>query len=127
MFDLKEKFKSIKTLIPTLYYAMKNKKTPCLPKLLAALTVAYALSPIDLISDFIPVIGYIDDLIILPILITLTIKLIPKSILEECRRHAISAHENQLKKKWIYALPILIIYLFVIVWIVSIIFSMLLH
>jgi len=123
MFELKAKLKKIKTWIPILVYAMRHQDTPWLPKLTAMMTVAYALSPIDLIPDFIPFIGYLDDLLILPLLITLTIKLIPKPILEECRQKAADQVQTQFKAKWIYALPVIAIYLLVIVWIVSLIFS----
>jgi uncharacterized membrane protein YkvA (DUF1232 family) len=123
MFDLKNRLKEIKLMIPTLYFAMKHKDTPLLPKILAAFTVAYALSPIDLIPDFIPVIGYLDDALILPILATLTIKFIPKTVIEECKIQADEAWNGDNKNKWIYALPILIIYILVIVWIISLIFS----
>ena len=83
MFNLKENAKTIKKMVPALWIAMKKKETPILAKFLALLTLGYALSPIDLIPDFIPVIGYLDDLILLPLLIFLTIRCIPKSIMEE--------------------------------------------
>lgn len=123
MFDLKARLKSIKLMIPTLYFAMKHKETPFLAKALATLTVAYALSPIDLIPDFIPVIGYLDDALILPVLITLTIKLIPNKVMEECKAQAQVLWDGKGKSKWTYALPILLIYVLVIVWIVSLIVS----
>ena len=53
-------------------------------KIVAAITIGYALSPIDLIPDFIPILGYLDDMVILPLLITLAIKLIPSNIMDEC-------------------------------------------
>ena len=58
------------------------------PKLLAILTVAYAFSPIDLIPDFIPVLGYLDDLVLLPLAIYLTLRLVPPALLQECRDYA---------------------------------------
>jgi len=123
MFDLKARLKEIKLMIPTLYFAMKHKETPLLPKILAAFTVVYALSPIDLIPDFIPVIGYLDDALILPVLAGLTIKFIPKSVMLECKIQAQTLWNEENKNKWIYALPILLIYTLVILWIVSLIFS----
>lgn len=83
MFNLKENAKIIKKMIPALWIAMKKKETPLLAKFFALLTLGYALSPIDLIPDFIPVLGYLDDLILLPLMIYVTIKLIPKHILDE--------------------------------------------
>jgi len=123
MFDLKARLKSIKLIIPTLYFAMRHKDTPWLPKVLAALTVAYALSPIDLIPDFIPILGYLDDALILPGLATLTVKLIPVAVMAECKLQAQVLWDGEGKSKWIYALPIILIYALVSVWIVSLIVS----
>lgn len=123
MFELKARLKSIKLVIPALYFAMRHKDTPWLPKVLAALTVAYALSPIDLIPDFIPVIGYLDDALILPVLATLTVKLIPVAVMEECKLQAQVMWDGGGKSKWVYALPIILIYALVSVWIVSLIVS----
>ncbi|QJC55635.1 hypothetical protein HC248_00917 [Polaromonas vacuolata] len=72
----------------TLWFALKNPDTPWFAKALAALVVAYALSPIDLIPDFIPVLGYLDDVILLPLLIWLTIKMLPATVLCSCREKA---------------------------------------
>ena len=71
-----------------LYLACRDPRTPWLAKLLAACIVAYALSPIDLIPDVIPVLGYLDDLILLPLGIALVIRLIPQSVMNECRSRA---------------------------------------
>lgn len=81
----KRKAKKINEDIPAIYLALKHPKTPWLAKVLAGLTIVYALSPIDLIPDFIPILVLLDDLIILPQLIALTIKFIPKEELEQCR------------------------------------------
>lgn len=86
--NLKERAKNLKNDIPAIFFALRHPQTPIRAKLIAAVAVAYALSPVDLIPDFIPVLGYLDDIIILPVLITATIKLIPKEIFEECRRKA---------------------------------------
>lgn len=64
--DLKARAKKLKADIPAIILALKDKNTPLPAKIAAAVTVGYALSPIDLIPDFIPVLGYLDDLIILP-------------------------------------------------------------
>lgn len=85
---IKEKAKALKLEIKVLYLAYKNKDTPWYAKLVAAMVVAYALSPIDLIPDFIPILGYLDDLILLPLGIALAIKLIPNQVLEKCRKLA---------------------------------------
>ena len=72
----------------TLWFAIKDPRTPWYAKALAVAVVAYALSPIDLIPDFIPVLGYLDDVILLPALVWLTLRLLPAPVLEECRAQA---------------------------------------
>ncbi len=64
---------------------LTDKRTPRIAKFLLGFAVAYALSPIDLIPDFIPVLGHLDDLVILPFLVILALKLIPKDVIEDCR------------------------------------------
>lgn len=72
----------------TLWFAGKHPRTPWYAKALGVFVVAYALSPIDLIPDFIPVLGYVDDVLLLPVLIWLTIKLLPADVVAECRLRA---------------------------------------
>ena len=79
---------AIKRDVLALYLAMRDPRIPWFVKALAALVASYALSPIDLIPDFIPVLGYLDDLILLPLGILLVVRLIPKPIVEELRRRA---------------------------------------
>lgn len=71
-----------------MYLAVKDPRVPWYAKLVAGAVVAYALSPIDLIPDFIPVLGYLDDLILLPLGIALAVRLIPPDLLEEHRKEA---------------------------------------
>lgn len=110
---LKEKIKLLKRKITAVFLAYKRKDTPFPAKAVAAVTIAYALSPIDLIPDFIPVLGYLDDLIILPLMIALCVKLIPKDIFKECEEQAEGLWENGKPVKWYYALPIIIFWLIV--------------
>lgn len=72
----------------TLWFACRHAQTSWLAKAMGVFVVAYALSPIDLIPDFIPVLGYVDDVLLLPALIWLAIRLLPASVLVECRRQA---------------------------------------
>jgi uncharacterized membrane protein YkvA (DUF1232 family) len=71
-----------------LYLACRDPRVPLLPKLIGALAVAYALSPIDLIPDFVPVLGYLDDLILVPACLALAMRLIPPAIMAEHRARA---------------------------------------
>lgn len=111
---LKERAKKIKMDIPTVYLALKDKDTPITARMFAVITVAYALSPIDLIPDFIPVLGYLDDVILLPMLVALTIKLIPNEIIERNRQQAEKLWENGKPKRWYYAIPIVFFWIIII-------------
>lgn len=77
-----------------LYYAARDPRTPWFAKLVIGLVVAYALSPIDLIPDFIPVLGYLDDLLLLPLGIWLAIRLLPAEVLAQARTRAALALER---------------------------------
>ncbi len=118
--NLKERAEKLKEDIPTLFLSLKDSETPLLAKVLACIVVVYALSPIDLIPDFIPVIGYLDDLILLPILVTITIKLIPESVIENNRKLSKSLWNNGKPKKWYYAIPFLFIWILILIWILNI-------
>lgn len=85
---LKERASRLKAETYALYLAARHPGTPWYAKLLVAAVVAYALSPIDLIPDFVPILGYLDDLILIPLGIFLAIRIIPRPILEECRVQA---------------------------------------
>lgn len=108
--EQKEKLRQLAEDIPALCLAMKEKDTPFLAKILAGTAVVYALSPIDLIPDFIPVIGYLDDLILLPLLVALTLKIIPDETFERCREQARQMYQQGMKKHWYYMLPIILIW-----------------
>ena len=82
----------------TLWFAYRHPDTPWLAKGLCVLVVAYALSPIDLIPDFIPVLGYLDDVILLPCLIWLAIRIVPEQVLAECRTKAADWMEREGRK-----------------------------
>ncbi|MDD2969548.1 MAG: YkvA family protein [Lachnospiraceae bacterium] len=112
--DLKQRAIQLKSDIPALFLSLKDQNTPLIAKLFAALTIAYALSPIDLIPDFIPVLGYLDDLIILPALVALTLRFIPKEIFEKNRELAKNIWADGKPKKWYYAIPIIVIWLLLI-------------
>ena len=112
--DFKERARKLKTDLPAVFLALKKKETPVYAKILAGVTILYALSPIDLIPDFIPVLGYLDDLIILPALVALAVKLIPHEVLEQCRSESEGLWQGGKPKKWYYALPIAAIWLLIL-------------
>ncbi len=85
---LKQRARALKAETYVLYLAARHPGTPWYAKLLVAAIVAYAFSPIDLIPDFVPVLGYLDDLILIPLGIALAIRLVPAEVLAECRARA---------------------------------------
>lgn len=112
--SLKDRAYKLKNDVPALFLSLKDGDTPVLAKALAGVTIAYALSPIDLIPDFIPVLGYLDDVILLPALIALTIRLIPKDVWVRCREASENMWSEGKPKKWYYAVSIVFIWLLVI-------------
>lgn len=91
---LKQHARRLKSETFALYLAARHPQTPWYAKLLVAAIVAYAFSPIDLIPDFLPVVGYLDDLLLLPLGIALAIRLVPPAVLAECRRRAAEQAAN---------------------------------
>lgn len=118
MSKLSERAKKLKTDIPAVFLALKEKRTPWYAKMIAAVVVIYALSPIDLIPDFIPVLGYLDDVIILPALIAWCVRCIPRDVLADCRARAEGLWGEGKPKKWYYAIPFVLIWLAVVALIV---------
>jgi uncharacterized membrane protein YkvA (DUF1232 family) len=85
---LKERARRLKAEVHALYLAARHPGTPWYAKLLLVAIVAYALSPIDLIPDFIPVLGFVDEIVLLPFAIVLAVKMIPADVMAECRARA---------------------------------------
>src|SRR3989442_3322530 len=99
----KEDANRLKTEVVALYLASKDPRTPWYAKLLLALVIGYALSPIDLIPDFIPVLGYVDDFIIVPAGLSAVRKMVPPEVLRECRERASGGRAVTTREKWIGA------------------------
>jgi uncharacterized membrane protein YkvA (DUF1232 family) len=104
----------LKKEVMTVYLACKRRDTPWYARLLGIVVVGYALSPIDLIPDFIPVLGYLDDLLLIPLGVWLTIRLIPKNIMDECRVQAEEAFKGSKPESRIAAVIIILIWAVVI-------------
>ena len=85
---LKVRARALRADTLALYFAVRDPRTPWYAKAVGAAVVAYALSPFDLIPDFIPVIGYLDDLVVVPLGMTLALKLVPPSVMSDCRQRA---------------------------------------
>jgi uncharacterized membrane protein YkvA (DUF1232 family) len=103
--------KRLKAEIYALYLAYKDPRTPWYARVFAVVVVGYAFSPIDLIPDFIPVLGYLDDLVLLPIGVGLTIKMIPPEVLIECRQQAQTKMSGNEPVNWTAAVVIITIWL----------------
>ena len=94
-----------------LYLAYRDPRVPWYAKVLAAIAVGYAFSPIDLIPDFIPVLGYLDDLILVPLALALAVKMIPEPVWDECREKADEALSQDRPRNWVAAAVIIAIWL----------------
>ena len=92
--QLKDKARALKRETTALWFALRDPRTPWAARVVGAAVVAYALSPIDLIPDFIPVLGLLDDLILLPLGIALCIRMIPAEVYAEARRKALDAERR---------------------------------
>lgn len=86
--SLKQRAKELKLLTLVVFYAARDPRTPIFARVLALFVAAYALSPIDLIPDFIPVLGYLDDLVLIPLGLALVIRLLPAPVLDSARARA---------------------------------------
>ena len=113
----KARAKALKTEIRALMIAYRDPRTPWTAKAWALLVVAYALSPIDLIPDFIPVLGYLDDLILLPLGIALAVRLIPPEVMDEARKTATQATGSRIG--WIGAGLIGLVWLVLLGWVIA--------
>lgn len=109
--EFKRRARRLKAETIALYLAARHPDTPWYAKLFVAAIVAYALSPIDLIPDFVPVLGYLDDLILLPLGIALAIKMIPPAVLSECRARARQAMSDGKHVGRIAAVVIVVIWM----------------
>jgi uncharacterized membrane protein YkvA (DUF1232 family) len=99
----------LKGEVLALSFAVRHPRVPWYAKVVAACVVAYALSPIDLIPDFIPVLGYLDDLVLVPLGVWLVVRLIPADVLAECRARA--HRVSRRARSWVVAVVIVGIWL----------------
>jgi uncharacterized membrane protein YkvA (DUF1232 family) len=109
----------VKRDVVMLWFARRHPDTPLLAKVLCIIAAAYALSPVDLIPDFIPVLGYVDDALLLPALIWLAVRLLPGHVVDECRQQAEAwmAREKSRPASYAGAAVIVAVWLGVLYWI----------
>jgi uncharacterized membrane protein YkvA (DUF1232 family) len=94
--EWRRRARQLKLEIYALYLAQRDPRTPWYAKVLTAIVVAYAFSPLDLIPDFVPILGYLDDLVLVPLGITLALKAVPAAVMTECRQRA----QERLSSDW---------------------------
>ena len=107
----KRRARQLKAETYALYLAYRDRRTPWYARLFAACVVAYAFSPIDLIPDFIPVLGYLDDLILIPLGIALALRMIPPQVMADSRLKAQDLLAQDRPRNWIAAAAIITIWL----------------
>jgi uncharacterized membrane protein YkvA (DUF1232 family) len=107
----KDRVRRLKTEIYAVYLAYRDPRVPWLARLFAACVVGYALSPIDLIPDPIPVLGYLDDLVLVPLGIALALKMIPPEVMAECRERARAETAQGRPTNWAAAAVVVAIWL----------------
>lgn len=108
---LKTRARQLKAEVFALYLAARHPNTPWYAKLFIVAIVAYALSPIDLIPDFIPVLGFLDEIILLPLGIVLAVKMVPVNVMCECRARALAQTPNSSRAGRIGAAVIVLLWL----------------
>ena len=116
--EIKAWARNLKKQIFILYLAYKDERVPWYAKAFTACVVAYAFSPIDLIPDFIPILGYLDDVILLPLGIMFALKMIPKDVLSDCEVKAEEMMKNGKPKNWIVGSIIVLIWSLIILWLI---------
>jgi uncharacterized membrane protein YkvA (DUF1232 family) len=107
----RQRARQLKAETYALYLAYRDPRVPWYAKLFAGCVVAYALSPIDLVPDFIPILGYLDDLVLVPLGIALAIKMIPEPVLVECRERAREALADDRPINWAAAAVIIAVWI----------------
>lgn len=107
----KQRVRQLKREIYAIYFACKDPRVPWYARVFAGFVVAYAFSPIDLIPDAIPILGYLDDLVLVPLGIILVLKMIPPAVLSECRERAEATIGEGKPRNWIAAVVIVAIWL----------------
>ena len=112
--DIKKRAQIIKRDIPAVFIALGKKETPILAKIFAGITIGYIISPIDLIPDFIPVIGMLDDIIIVPLFLVITIKLIPKELFEKCQLESNGMLNTKKSIKWVCGFIVILLWILLI-------------
>ena len=111
--------KQLKRKVIILYFAYKDHRTPWYAKVFAVCVVAYAFSPIDLIPDFIPLLGYLDDLILIPLGVVIAWRMMPNEVIEECTEKAELRAKEGKPRNWIAGSFIILVWVLAFLWMVK--------
>ncbi|RFU67153.1 YkvA family protein [Bacillus sp. V59.32b] len=114
--------RALKKQILIVYFSYKDKRTPWYARIFAALIVAYAFSPIDLIPDFIPILGYLDDIIIVPFGIMIALKLMPGDVLADAMTH-VEDKKGSKPKNWLMGGAVLILWFLLFLWLARLLYN----
>ena len=106
-----ERLRALRRDALTVFQVARHPQTPWPAKLVALTTVAYILSPIDLIPDFIPLLGYLDELVLVPIAISIILRLTPAEVVRECRQQAAAMTDAARPRSWVGACMVLSVWL----------------
>jgi uncharacterized membrane protein YkvA (DUF1232 family) len=117
--SLRKRARALKQNIVALWLACRDARTPWYAKWFAACVVAYAFSPIDLVPDFVPILGYVDDLILIPLGIWIALKLIPPTVMADSRKKAEALAMNRKPVNWAAGGLILLIWAAIVVWAIA--------
>ena len=117
----REQVIALKRYVGALYFAVRDPRVPRISKLIIGLAVAYALSPVDLIPDFIPLLGWLDELVILPALLSLAVRLMPEDVWQECQHLAQSKPTLPASQRagWVIRAVWIVVVVTLVVWIVT--------
>lgn len=116
LIKLKTMAKKLKANLIVMYLAYRDPRVPLFTKIFAICVVAYAFSPVDLIPDFIPILGYLDDLILVPLGVYFALRLFPKEVLDEYRTKAEEQRKLGKPKNWITGTLIIVLWIALAVW-----------
>ena len=124
---LKNKARDVKKKVFILYLACRDPRVPWYAKAFALLVVAYVFSPVDLIPDFIPVIGCLDDLLLVPLGISIAIKMIPEPVLRDYRKQAEAVQKNDRPQNWAAGIFFIAIWILLALWFGKLLYRMIVH
>jgi uncharacterized membrane protein YkvA (DUF1232 family) len=124
---LKNKARDVKKKVFILYLACRDPRVPWYAKAFTLLVVAYVFSPVDLIPDFIPVIGCLDDLLLVPLGISIAIKMIPEPVLRDYRKQAEAVQKNDRPTNWAAGILFIAIWILLALWFGKLLYRMIVH